>query len=323
MKENKIISLTHKKLTGEITPEELSLLNSLDQNNRVGEVVENIWEASASYSPNVSFDGAKGFSAFQERLAQDAAVNESSPSKWGWWSLVGVIVISCLSYIVYSSMDKEITHYAETAKEEVQLPDGSVIYLSNGASVKYASSFGKDNRDLELKGKAFFDVERNENLQFNISMEEHTVSVLGTAFNLDFDGEEVVLEVSEGKVRFESDEKTATIVANEAIRFDESDKNIQKSIISDPLTFTWATNELSFKNTKLDKVFDILGDYFNVEFNLMDDVKVAANECSFTSPNIKKPVLNEILEVMEATSGVNYSFSKDGKSIDIIQINCK
>jgi len=70
------------------------------------------------------------------------------------------------------------------SRTKVQLPDGSIVWLNAGSSIKYDEHFGNKTRDVILSGEAFFDVVKNKEKPFIIHTPNIDIKVLGTAFNV-------------------------------------------------------------------------------------------------------------------------------------------
>jgi len=69
--------------------------------------------------------------------------------------------------------------------ELLNLPDGSKVRLSPGARISYRNGFGVTaDRDVQLVGKAFFDVAKNERRPFVLHSDGLDTKVLGTSFDL-------------------------------------------------------------------------------------------------------------------------------------------
>ena len=64
----------------------------------------------------------------------------------------------------------------------VTLPDGSIVELNAATTLAHKRFFWKNNKTVNLKGEAFFKVEKGEG--FKVETESGTVSVLGTEFNV-------------------------------------------------------------------------------------------------------------------------------------------
>ena len=88
------------------------------------------------------------------------------------------------------------TIFAENGQiSKVMLPDGTVIWLNSGSSLKYSSEFGADNRNVELSGQAYFDVTKNKKLPFIVSCDKINVKVLGTEFSAEAYPESKIINV--------------------------------------------------------------------------------------------------------------------------------
>lgn len=68
-----------------------------------------------------------------------------------------------LGYLYWGATDTE-EKYAEVMAAtgsviRYELPDHSVVWLNSGSTLRYPTVFKKDNRNVELKGEAYFEVE--------------------------------------------------------------------------------------------------------------------------------------------------------------------
>ena len=68
------------------------------------------------------------------------------------------------------------------------LDDGSIVYLTNGATLACPEHFAADKRQVTLQGEALFDIRSDKNCPFLIETEPVLVEVLGTTFNIKSDG---------------------------------------------------------------------------------------------------------------------------------------
>ncbi len=88
------------------------------------------------------------------------------------------------------------------------LPDSTKVWLEQQAELSYDEDFSKENRTVNLKGEAFFEVKRDANSEFIINTNLTETKVLGTSFNLKGSTNgNVELKVMTGKVLFSSKRK--------------------------------------------------------------------------------------------------------------------
>ncbi len=80
---------------------------------------------------------------------------------------------------------------------EVDLPDGTKVWLNAASSLKYPGSFasGKERR-VELTGEAYFEVAHNSALPFRVETPRQKIEVLGTNFNVSAYEDEPVVKTT-------------------------------------------------------------------------------------------------------------------------------
>ncbi|WP_294627003.1 FecR family protein [uncultured Bacteroides sp.] len=67
---------------------------------------------------------------------------------------------------------------------KVDLPDGTVAWLSPCSQLRFSASFNDKNRIVELDGATFFDVAKNPDKPFVVAAKQYRVQVLGTKFHV-------------------------------------------------------------------------------------------------------------------------------------------
>lgn len=131
---------------------------------------------------------------------------------------VGVVSVFMLFNLnnTSSAIDTLVLHNAEGEPTLVTtFEDGSIIYLSEQASVEYPTHFAQDRREVSLQGDAFFEVSKNRERPFIIHTQTAMIEVLGTSFNVKSkDNEEFSLSVRTGKVRVTSKKDNRSVYVN-------------------------------------------------------------------------------------------------------------
>jgi len=87
---------------------------------------------------------------------------------------------------------------------QLVLPDKSKVWLNAASSIRYPTAFTGDERVVEIKGEAYFEIERDQHKPFKVKINDATaVEVLGTSFNVNaYDNEEAIrTTLIEGAVR--------------------------------------------------------------------------------------------------------------------------
>lgn len=69
-------------------------------------------------------------------------------------------------------------------KSRIRLPDGSHVTLNAASEITYSTDFAKRNREVHLKGEAFFEVASDSLLVFEVYSGSLVTRALGTSFNI-------------------------------------------------------------------------------------------------------------------------------------------
>ena len=87
-------------------------------------------------------------------------------------------------------------------KKQVQLKDGSLAELFAGSTLRYKEPFGKEDRNIYLSGKGFFDVAKNPEKPFTVYSQGISTTALGTSFTVTayIDKQEVTVTLHSGRV---------------------------------------------------------------------------------------------------------------------------
>ena len=183
------------------------------------------------------------------------------------------------------------------------LPDGTQGWLNSGSSLEYSLPFS-NNRQLALRGEAWFDVAHDSEHPFEIANGDSKVKVLGTKFNLSAYPEEKYLEVvlEEGKVEFTTRGLPSAVVMkpNERLVLSEGALNIN---IEDASKYSaWKEGKLVFRGDSMDEVARRIGRWYNVDVSLVDgELKDYAFRGTFQDDS-----LEEVLRYLSMTSPIRY-----------------
>lgn len=151
-----------------------------------------------------------------------------------------------------------------------ELPDHSVVWLNSGSTLRYPTVFRSDNRNVELNGEAYFEVEADNERPFYVNTRHGlTVYVYATRFNVtayeDDSNIETVLE--KGKVNVISpDRKTIIQLApGEQLLYNKQSQKLIKNKVDIYEKVAWKDGKLIFRNASLDDIFKRLSRHFNVD----------------------------------------------------------
>nr|WP_129730088.1 FecR domain-containing protein [Parabacteroides goldsteinii] len=151
----------------------------------------------------------------------------------------------------------------------VYLPDSTLISMAGSSSIRYdVKTYGKERRVVEMKGKAFFQVTRNEARLFSVYTERTEVTVLGTSFQINEQPGGTDVNVMTGKVSFGatgSETDKVILTAGMSASYSMESNGITILEEEDLNSLSWKTRQLRFNDTPLEKVIDDLNEYYQVK----------------------------------------------------------
>ena len=103
---------------------------------------------------------------------------------------------------------------------EISLVDGSLITLNTNTRILVDIS-ATERRIILDRGEAFFDIAKDPTRPLTVSAGDRVITVLGTSFNVNWDGRDVTVAVIEGQVAVQA-EGTEAIAAEHLIRLNNA-----------------------------------------------------------------------------------------------------
>lgn len=153
-----------------------------------------------------------------------------------------------------------------------ELPDKSVVWLNSGSTLRYPVSFRSDNRNVELEGEAYFEVQADKKRPFYVQMTDGLkVYVYGTKFNVTAYNDDPYIEtvLEQGKVNVLLPGKDEfSMQPGERITYNRENGDWTKDRVDVYEKVAWKDGKLIFRNATLDEIFKRLSRHFNVDIEL-------------------------------------------------------
>ena len=136
---------------------------------------------------------------------KNAMNNSQTPSRSHHlipWALALTTILVTAILIGFSVSTTTSTKYTTQRGQRLSLnlPDRSLVLLNAATHLSFSDGFNKDNRTVQLKGEAFFEVEHGDH-PFLIHTEAADIEVVGTKFNVFARGGLTRIGVIDGIVR--------------------------------------------------------------------------------------------------------------------------
>lgn len=162
---------------------------------------------------------------------------------------------------------------------EVQLPDGSRVWLNGGASLSYPEIFKGPAREVSLRdGQAFFDVAADAGHPFTVQAGALAVEVLGTSFEITAfaDAPEASVAVHSGRVNVHAAADTkkanATLLsANQKVLVDTRGGTVSTTAIDPDDIAGWRARRIVFAAEDFANVIEALERRYGVRFDVRNE----------------------------------------------------
>jgi len=331
--ENKKIDaeLIGKYLAGEATPEEAMQLQDwlADlENQEEFEHYNRLWNLMPASIPATVPPSQEVWSQLQSNInkRRSAPVRRMVTRLSVAASIIAVVVILAIYFLNQRnsspSNKDEITLVTREAADEKRtdtLKDGSVITMNKHSHISYGPEFNNVKRELTMSGEAFFSVVPDKSRPFIISLDDLTVEVVGTSFNVSRFPltDDIEVQVQTGIVKMYTKANLLMVKKGQTGIYTRKDGTLKLKDTIDLNSIGYATNSFYFNDISLIEACKYLSHAFNVDIRL-DQEKF--RDCRVTAQFHSKS-LNYILEVINAT--FNCTYKREGNTIQIHGKGCQ
>lgn len=297
-----------KYLAGEATPAEVLLVEgwiaASETNRKLFNDFKLIWDQSPVTERNVDKDDA--FIRLQNRIKnapaapRKAVIKKLNRSQWIGLA-ASVILICTVLWLTfnhtYDNGSVSFVRIDSKNKVHVQtLPDGSVITLNTRSTIIYPGKFSGNIRPVSLRGEAFFKVTPNKTKPFIIKVNDVTVKVVGTSFNVKSRNGKTEVIVETGIVKVSKKQNSVDLNPGERVTITKT-KGLLKETSNNKLYNYYITRQLVCDKTPLPEVVQALNEIFGAHI-------IIANRSLENLPittTFQGQSLNEILGVISET----------------------
>ena len=306
------IDLMLKVLSGNASDTERAALEQLmapsDELRDEYAKLEKLWHDTAGFTPRPSVDKQAAWKKIQDRIdLSETKVTSAKPAapvgksvrmpSWVWAAAAAVI-----AFAIFIFAPDQMQEFSGQVTPLAVLDDGSSVQLDESSQVIFEEN--QDHRLVELKGKATFDVQRNESKPFIVQTETYKLEVLGTSFEMQGNADSSFVHVLSGivKVRsFDGDEEVL-------YKGDQwwSEKGVWNLKRAPESQVQW-----QFEDLPIDQVVESLESVYWKRIEVSESI----SNCRL-SAKMSKANLEDVLQTIELTLGVQSSLSGDTIYLD-------
>jgi len=196
--------------------------------------------------------------------------------------------------VIYNTMSTPIG-----GQYQLQLPDGSKVWLNAASSIRFPTAFSEKVRRVEITGEAYFEIAKNENMPFVVQFNNGTeVKVLGTHFNIKAysDEPEIKTTLLEGSISIKHGQKNTLLSPGNQAQIDKKGdiKLVMNSNTEEALA--WKNGIFQFNSTDLESVVSQMARWYDIEVEYKG---IPSKENRFTGKIPMSVNLSRLLKWME------------------------
>lgn len=215
-----------------------------------------------------------------------------------WLSYAAAACIAFVAFFVYTNLSTNIQtnngeHLAYT------LPDKSKVELNAASSISFKKNRFASDRTINLKGEAFFSVEKGST--FEVITPYGNIEVLGTRFNVYARNGRLVVHCEEGKVKVTAKGDTKILTQGLSTKLNPKGTGLVETYSSDLTKQTsWRTGEFYFEKVSYGQVIEELERQFDVTVDIAPALKGRMGNYTFKNTDLKE-ALDEIVYPLNAS----------------------
>ena len=280
-----------------------------------------IWKELKNMNSQKEIDVDKAWNNVHSRMLENENINVSSPVKIRFIrtsflriAAAALILLGLGTAVIYLTdsgyLTRKITVIAGNDQKNVlvSLPDGSNIYLNRNSEFTYRKSFGKQGRNVILRGEAFFEIAPDASKPFIIDAGKADIKVVGTSFNVITNNPESEVEVfvKTGKVLVSDNSGSQTLQLDPGYVGTMNSRTAGKKLNSDPNYLSWKTGYLDYSGQKLSVVFKDLKRVYNMDV-VADDSSILDNPWHSPIDNLPQETIIRLI-----CTSFNLGYTKEG-----------
>ena len=181
---------------------------------------------------------------------------------------------------------------------DMELADGSHVWLNTGSSIKYPVAFTGKERKVFITGEAYFEIAHNSAMPFKVANDKMEVTVLGTKFNVNAYDDETDVKVTlvQGAVKVKNTTTTQRLLPGEQARITTNDIHITNDIDLDEV-MAWRSGKFIFgEKANIETVMHQVARWYDVEIEYQG--KITSH---FGGTISRQSNISELIKVLEAT----------------------
>lgn len=235
-------------------------------------------------------------------MSADTPIYQLTPKYQGLKIAAGIaVIIGALGFFVLL-LGSQRHQSLSDSNLEVLLPDGSKMILHDEGNASFNKWLWAFNREVELTGEAFFEVEKGKS--FEVIGTLGTAEVLGTSFLVNSTDNLFEVACKTGRVEVTNYEGASVILGPGKCALAENDKLTLRDINISKIP-AWVDEDYVFENVPAKELFKTLEEVTGYAFVINADI-----EMSYSGQFSKSQPIEEILSIICLPMNLNFELKE-------------
>lgn len=295
-----------------------------DNSNILNDLIDAELESSLGKQEGPIASQSKVYQKILQQVMQDQVKN--SKRKLRLFSIGLRVAALLVCGLIFSSIwfflqSNKVTGYVQMqtvsipygAKTQISMPDGSTVWLNSGTTMSYSGDFSK-KRQVELKGEAFFDVQKGK-IPFEVKTGFGTIKVLGTSFNvMAYPESGFATTLVQGSVQIdrETSKQWLTIKPGQQVKL--IGDSLFASKVETELFTSWKDGKMIFRREPFPNLMKRLERWYNVKI----EYKPEHFKDLWYSGSIENETITEVMEMIGTAAPVQFTFNSKTRIIQMM-----
>lgn len=224
-----------------------------------------------------------------------------------------------ITYAGNSEADRVIYNTMTTARGnqyQLQLADGSKVWLNAASSIRFPTAFTGNERKVEITGEAYFEVAKNPSRPFKVLVASPAggmeVEVLGTHFNINAYDDEAAVKttLAEGKVKVTTGRSLVMLQPSQQAVLNKENQQLKAMQANLEKELAWRMGMFEFQDDDLLAVMRQLSRWYDVDVSFSG----AVSKKLYTGSIRRQATLSQAFQILKL-AGVSYTL--EGKAITV------
>lgn len=196
---------------------------------------------------------------------------------------------------------------------QVVLPDGTKVWLNASSSLYFPAQFTGQERGVRLKGEAYFEVAKHSTMPFKVHVNEMSVKVLGTHFNIMAyeDEQNINTTLLEGAVEVSSQFYNKALKPGQQAKLDRSTGLIGVRNVASDEAIAWKNGNFVFADDNIETIMRKISRWYDVDVQYIGNL----SDKSFTGSISKYEQVSEVLKMLELTGTIHFKVKGRGITV--------